>query len=190
MAFDKWWGSGPKHLTQGWSWYPIFTWRTGFPFDVPAHFPSRFDPGEPGPSGYGDAYLANANLVGPAGVGFNKQGTSVYWVNANSFSRACEYAGLDYTDSSATCPNGYGSPYGSLRRNSLRAPGRTNLDLALSKTTKIGERVNAIFRAEAFNLFNHAEFKTPDTDIRNATFGQILDTYDPRVLQFALKFQF
>jgi outer membrane receptor protein involved in Fe transport len=190
MAFDRWWDSGPKRLTQGWSWYPIFTWRAGFPFDVPAHFSYRFDPSEVGPSGYGDAYLANANLVGPANVGLNKQGTTVYWVNANSFSRACEYVNLDYNNSSASCPNGYGSPYGSLRRNSLRAPDRTNLDLALSKTTKINERVSAIFRAEAFNVFNHAEFKTPDTDIRNATFGQILDTYDPRILQLALKFQF
>jgi hypothetical protein len=190
MAFDKWWGSGPRRLTEGWSWYPIFTWRTGFPFDIPAHFPSRFDPSEVGPSGYGDAYLANANIIGPANLGLNKQGTTVQWFNPASFSNGCEYVNLDYNDPSASCPTGYGSPLGSLKRNTLRGPSRTNLDLALAKTTKITERVSAQFRAEAFNLFNHAEFKTPVTDIRQAQFGQIQDTYDPRILQFALRFQF
>lgn len=193
MAFDRWWGSGPKRLTQGWSWYPILTWRTGFPFDIPAHFASRFDPAEVGPSGYGDAYLANANSVGPANIGMNKQGSNVFWFNPSSFSRACEYVNLDYNLENpwqANCPNGYGSPYGTVKRNSFRAPGKTNLDLALSKTTKITERVSAQFRAEAFNLFNHAEFKTPNTDIRQSQFGRILDTYEPRILQLALRFQF
>ena len=34
LPFDQLWQSGPKLLTSGWSIYPIFTWRTGFPIDV------------------------------------------------------------------------------------------------------------------------------------------------------------
>jgi hypothetical protein len=40
-------------------------------------------------------------------------------------------------------------------RNAFRGPGLWNLDLALSKTFPIHESVNAEFRAEGFNIFNH-----------------------------------
>ncbi|WP_218262361.1 hypothetical protein, partial [Pseudomonas sp. FW305-3-2-15-C-TSA3] len=34
LPIEHYWSSGPKRLTQGWSVFPIFTWHTGFPFDV------------------------------------------------------------------------------------------------------------------------------------------------------------
>jgi hypothetical protein len=40
-------------------------------------------------------------------------------------------------------------------RNSFRGPGYWNLDLQVSKTFPIHERVNMEFRAEGFNIFNH-----------------------------------
>jgi hypothetical protein len=51
------------------------------------------------------------------------------------------------------------------------------------------------FRAEAFNLFNHANFRNPDNTITDPTFGQILQTArgsagNPRILQFALRYSF
>jgi hypothetical protein len=67
--------------------------------------------------------------------------------------------------------NGYGLP-----RNFFRGPGRTNLDLAVAKTTAITERLNFEFRVEAFNVFNHGEFNNPDTNILSGTFGQITTT--------------
>ena len=45
LPMDHLWSSGPKRLTQGWSLFPIVTWRTGFPFDFFARLPGRFDPG-------------------------------------------------------------------------------------------------------------------------------------------------
>jgi hypothetical protein len=71
-----------------------------------------------------------------------------------------------------------------------------NADLALEKTTNlVGENVKLIFRAEAFNIFNHTEFRPPvDSNGRSSfasgTFGQISGTYDPRILQLALKLTF
>jgi hypothetical protein len=64
--------------------------------------------------------------------------------------------------------------------------------LALEKSTNlVGERTKLIFRAEAFNLLNHAEFRPPsDVSIASGTFGQISKTYDPRILQVALKLVF
>ena len=66
------------------------------------------------------------------------------------------------------------------------------MDLALEKTTNlVGERTKLIFRVEAFNLFNHTEFRPPaSSSFSSGTFGQITGTYDPRILQLALKLTF
>ena len=77
-----------------------------------------------------------------------------------------------------------------LPRNFFRGPGRTNLDLALAKTTPITERVAAEFRVEAFNIFNHTEFENPTVNPNSGTFGQITSTFDPRILQMALRITF
>jgi hypothetical protein len=79
-----------------------------------------------------------------------------------------------------------------LPRNFFRGPGRTNLDLALAKTTPITERISAEFRVEAFNLFNHTEFTNPDININSGTFGQITSTIQDseRIVQLALRFTF
>jgi len=65
LPFDRVWAVGPKRLTQGWSLYPILTWRTGFPFDIFAQLPDSVDPANPGSSGAGDPYLSHAAVVAP-----------------------------------------------------------------------------------------------------------------------------
>jgi hypothetical protein len=86
-----------------------------------------------------------------------------------------------------------------LPRDFFRGPGRTNLDLALAKTTAITERVAAEFRLEAFNVFNHTEFANPDTNVSSSTFGEITSTdfgtglntlHTERILQLALRITF
>ena len=46
------------------------------------------------------------------------------------------------------------------------------------------------FRAEFFNIFNHPNFRLPDSDINSRTFGQIQEALPPRLVQLALKFTF
>jgi outer membrane receptor protein involved in Fe transport len=65
LPFDRMWATGPKRLTQGWSLYPILSWRTGFPFDIFAQLPDSVDPANPGSSGAGDPYLSHAAVVAP-----------------------------------------------------------------------------------------------------------------------------
>jgi outer membrane receptor protein involved in Fe transport len=65
LPIDRAWSSGPKRLTNGWSLYPIFTYRTGFPFDINAQLPSAYDPNNPGTSGAGDPTLTRAAVVAP-----------------------------------------------------------------------------------------------------------------------------
>ena len=62
--------------------------------------------------------------------------------------------------------------------------------MALRKNTMIGERVALEFRAEFFNVFNHAQFENPDGDVVGSNFGQVTSARDPRIGQFALKFSF
>jgi hypothetical protein len=65
LPFDRMWATGPKRLTKGWSVYPIVTWRTGFPFDIPAGLGNTTDPTNPGTSGAGDPVLSHAAVVAP-----------------------------------------------------------------------------------------------------------------------------
>jgi hypothetical protein len=183
LPFDRMWASGPKRFTKGWSVYPIFSWRTGFPLDIPARFADRFDPTEPGPSGAGDPLLANA--VFADGV------TKVQFLNPkrndpnNPGNFYFNPADFSHDPSLYTAATPYGLP-----RNFFRGPGRTNLNIALAKTTSITERIAAELRLEAFNVFNHTEFSNPDTNINSGTFGQEITTADPRILQVAVRLTF
>jgi hypothetical protein len=207
LPFEHAWQSGPKNLTQGWSLFPIVTWRTGFSLDVLANLPSAFDVASEGPSGVGDPLVVRANLVGPTNT-FNPRMaqtfngvTGNYYFNPSSFSNAQCGDGND----PLPCTPGPGifpsdaqvvadpslSTYGTLPRNFLRGPSRTNVDLAVSKTTPLlRERLKLELRFEFFNIFNLAEFSNPDTNISSGTFGQIVNTADPRIIQIAARFTF
>jgi Carboxypeptidase regulatory-like domain/TonB-dependent Receptor Plug Domain len=49
-----------------------------------------------------------------------------------------------------------GTPANMQRRNSYRRPGQWYVDMGLSKEVTFGERYKLQFRADAFNVFNHA----------------------------------
>ena len=195
LPFDKAWASGPKRLVGGWSLYPILSWRTGFPLTINSGLVSSFSPADPGPSGAGDGYLASANYA----PGFSK----ITILNPRSMG-SCTNPNTGLTDTGnlyfncgafLSVPDLPGSGYGTTGRDFFRGPGRTNLDLALAKTTAITERVNLEFRVEAFNVFNQVEFANPDTNIDDATFGQITSTtigtvQTQRILQLAARLTF
>jgi hypothetical protein len=83
---------------------------------------------------------------------------------------------------------------GSLQLTPVTGPGYWNLDMGLIKRTRINERANVEFRMEVFNVFNHTNFFISSTsllqNINSSTFGQITETFDPRIFQFALKLNF
>jgi hypothetical protein len=56
---------------------------------------------------------------------------------------------------------------GNLQRNAFSGPGYKTMDLGLFKGFHITERVNAEFRAQAYNLFNTPQFNNPDTNIND-----------------------
>ena len=80
--------------------------------------------------------------------------------------------------------------HGNLGRNVLRGPGFVNWQFAAFKRTKITESQSLEFRAEFFNLFNQAQFRNPVGDIGSVNFGRVLETFDPRFIQFSLRYRF
>jgi len=80
--------------------------------------------------------------------------------------------------------------FGNVGRSTILGPGAWNIDVALSRSFRVTERQKVDFRAEAFNLFNHARFGNPSTAMNSATYGQITSARDPRIMQFALKYSF
>lgn len=93
---------------------------------------------------------------------------------------------------------------GSLGKGAIRGRGTTTVDFSLNKNWRMRERYGIQFRAEFFNLFNHANFVGFDSALQlqgnqtesnfgqstNSSFGTIFDAARPREIQFGLKFTF
>ena len=67
-----------------------------------------------------------------------------------------------------------------------------NLDMGLMRQIPVTERQKLEFRAEAFNILNHANLLGSGLHLTltDTKFGSITTASDPRILQFALKYIF
>ncbi len=204
LPFDKLWERGPKFLTKGWSLYPIVSWHTGFPLDVLAGLSTHN--GDPGPAGDGQARYVRADLVGNTVQIYNPRSSQAingqlgnYFFNPNNFSnaRANNLDAASQIDPASLLGQ---FTYGSFPRNALRGPSFINTDLSIAKHIYIfGEKLDAELRGDAFNVFNHANFANPDTNISDATFGTVSQVVGsssntnptgPRIIQVALHLRF
>jgi hypothetical protein len=88
---------------------------------------------------------------------------------------------------------------GNVGRNSVIGPAVWSFDLALSRTFRLGETNRLEARAEAYNITNSFRPTFPVSgsgqglytqSLAANTFGQIRQSLDPRILQFALKYAF
>jgi hypothetical protein len=80
--------------------------------------------------------------------------------------------------------------FGNAGRNIVRGPGQATVDVSVFKTWQVTESVRLQFRAEAFNVLNHANFGVPVNDLVSPNFGRIVEAGPPRVLQAGLKLLF
>ena len=80
--------------------------------------------------------------------------------------------------------------FGSAGRSLVRGPGINDWDVSFSKRTELKENVSLQFRAEFFNLFNHAQFSGVGGTVASATFGQVVSARDPRITQLGLRLVF
>jgi len=79
----------------------------------------------------------------------------------------------------------------------VRGPHQANFDFSATKMMRFSESKSLQFRAEFFNIFNHAQFAMPtgvgggNVIANNANFGIITGTsVNPRLVQFGLRFAF
>jgi hypothetical protein len=79
---------------------------------------------------------------------------------------------------------------GNSNRRFFHGPGINNWDMAVHKRTAVSENMAVEFRAEFFNVFNHAQFTNPSGEINASDFGQITGARDGRIGQLALKLSF
>ncbi len=90
------------------------------------------------------------------------------------------------TTFTAPAPTAYGNSAPFI----IRGPGRHNWDMSLFKNFRIQEKLNAQFRGEFFNVWNHANFRNPNVTASALAYGTITDAGPPRLAQIALKLTF
>jgi len=85
-----------------------------------------------------------------------------------------------------------GTIFGNSGRNILRGPDQRNLDLALIKRTRLGEKANMVIHWEVFNVSNHPNFANPASEVSSpGTFGEISAmSVNSRIMQYGLKVEF
>jgi hypothetical protein len=161
-------------LVNGWEVTGILTTRTGFPMTVFLGFDRADD-------GSADDVAQRPN------VATGRTAESAITGNPDGF--------IDPTAFQLQ-PPGF---YGNAGRNILEGPSLHTFDLGVFKNTTAWEKLNVQFRAEFFNLFNHANFALPDNlsvftselSTVPANFGRITRTVTTsRQIQFGIKFLF
>jgi len=173
-----------KLLLGNWQLGTIITSMSGLPIDIVDTGSGSFY----GLSG-GSTVLARPNLVGdpksniPAG----------YFFNPLAFARPVIAAGAVIPSSGGKAIAGaVGTDIGNVGRNILRGPHQNNVDFSIIKRFRLSESQNIEFRSELFNFFNTVNYANPISDLNaGSRFGQIISSSNnPRLVQFALKFNF
>jgi hypothetical protein len=195
-------------LLDNWQLAGITTWQTGTPFSI-INGGGSDGTGTSDNAGVGDGLGVGsyADLMPGAGAHGQKPYVAVGGQNIGP---------LLLNPGAFTVPRGLS--FGDSGRNYLRNPSRTNFNVSLLKHFKaFHEKSDIEFRAEAFNVFNHTQFRIYDPSHPGNTgnnvincYGDIttnysagasgclagnsflhpVDAHDPRILQFGLKLGF
>jgi hypothetical protein len=196
-------------LLRGWQFSGITVYQTGTPFSV-------INGGSSGGIGVSD----NGGVANYFGTGSYADcvGSPYIHVANNGKDIPQTFGPLLDNPSAFAAPRGL--TFGDCGRNSLKNPSRVNFNASFLKHFHVfGER-DLEFRAEGFNIFNHTQFRIYDPSHPGNTGNNILgcygganvnysaaggggidcltgtsflhpvDTHDPRIFQFGLKFSF
>ena len=164
------WASAPaaaRAVLGGWQVNVIATHNSGTPFTVSDSANVALQANSPPISGFP---ASRPNLVGDPNAGPH---TVDAWISREAFQR------LNVQTQAGQ--------FGNAGRNIARGPAYTNVDVALVRDFSFVRGSRLQFRAEVFNLANHANFGLPVADLNSPSFGRILSAGPPRLMQFALK---
>jgi hypothetical protein len=165
-APENWYQS----VIGGWQVNGITTFMTGTPFTVYDSRDVSLQGGAPEISGFSSD---RPDLIGDPNAGPR---TTAEWFNTAAFQQLQ--------------PNGQAARFGNEGRNVVEGPGFAQWDFSALKNFRVTESKSLQFRAEFFNVFNHANDRLPNNDINSPNFGKIQGALDPRLIQLALKFLF
>ena len=172
-----------KTLLDGWSFGGILTFESGRPFSV--------------------GNVADTVGVGGGIITFADLGAAYQNLDPRAGNVPREFnpdAFINFTCPAATyaaCARRGTQGVNQFRANN----GVNNLDLILSKTTKLREAMSLELRFEAFNALNHTQFTTLNTNLNNivrnadgsinadrTAFGQFTAAREARVIQLGARF--
>jgi hypothetical protein len=157
-----------EHILGGWQVNGITTFMSGTPFTVYDSTGISAQGGAPEISGFPSD---RPNLVGDPNAGPH---TPDQWVSRSAFQQVTQIG-----------------QFGNAGRNIVQGPGVQQWDFSALKTFRFTESKDLQFRAEFFNLFNHANFGLPVNDLNDQkNFGKIQTSQPGRLVQVALKFLF
>jgi hypothetical protein len=154
-----------NQVIGGWQLSGITTFYSGLPFSVTY-------PGDP--AGIGSS--VRANLIGNCNAAPR---------TADAFFNAAAFAPVA-TANSAPGATGFGDE----GRNVCTGGARNQWDISLFKNFVPKEGTNLQFRAEFFNIFNHTQFNGYFNTFGSIGFGEANSAFEPRIIEFALKFSF
>ena len=149
---------GPERLLGGWTLATNWFYRTGLPFSVVDNSALS----ALAPFNYSGAIFASRVTQTPSTCG--DDAVNVPCLSSSMFAPAA---------------NGTPTGFGTSGRNSFYGPRFWDVDLSLTKDFRIKEHVVLSVGAQAFNLFNHANFDQPVADLSNPLFGSIVNTVGP-----------
>ncbi|HLI85843.1 MAG TPA: carboxypeptidase regulatory-like domain-containing protein [Bryobacteraceae bacterium] len=154
----KW---GPSRIFGGWTLSSNWFYRTGLPFTI-----------EDG---------AAAGALAP--YNYNGGGASFRATPLGPIPHTCTDAVnspcLTTTQFAPNAGIAFPAGFGTIGRNSIYGPHFFDVDAALMKDVKLGERVTFSFGAQAYNLFNHPNFDQPVANLASPNFGSIINTVSP-----------
>lgn len=159
-----------QHVLGGWQLNGITTFMGGTPFTVYDSTDVSLQGSAPEISGF------SSNRPDVVGNPNNGPRTPQEWFNRAAFQQLN--------------PATQAGQFGNEGRNIVQGPGLQEWDFSTFKNIPIHESKSLQFRAEFFNVFNHANFRLPDNDISSPTFGEISESLPGRLVQLALKFYF
>jgi hypothetical protein len=167
------WRGGPKAATEGWEVFGLTRLTTGFPVTLQNNNDSSLEGTQPNGVNNEGADELNFNGLGSGGP-LELKGTP--------------RAGAGFNASLFSVP-ALGD-FGNARRRFFHGPGSDDTDFALAKSTTVLDGKELQVRAEAFNVFNHAQFFGPGSvegNVGSATFGQIVSAAAPRLMQVSAR---
>ena len=160
-----------KFIFDNWELSGVSTFAKGLPTGINMGTDNGADI-----AGGGDG--VRTNLVGDA----TKGGGNFYpWFNTAAFARPAQ----------GTAGNAPVFP--------IYGPGQNNFDITLMKKFPLfSDKRSVQFRSEFYNAFNHTQYDAVDNNAVfnsagqqiNGTFGQVIATRPPRVIQFSLRIEF